>query len=57
MREDTDIELFLSDKINVIKDINQSNFKISLIFDIHFVDIVRLNQVKYIYSKNCSIPY
>jgi hypothetical protein len=56
MREDTDIELFLSNKINVIKDFNQSNFKISLIFDIHPVDIVRLNEVKYLYSKKLFDP-
>jgi len=40
--DDNGVELLLSNKIDNIKDINESNFKISLTFEIHPVDVVRL---------------
>lgn len=57
-REDEgEIELLNSHKIDSVKKINESSFKISLTFEINPVEIVKLNEAKYLYSKDVVQSY
>ena len=57
-REDEgEIELLNSHRIDSIKKINESSFKISLTFEINPVEIVKLNEAKYLYSKDVVQSY
>lgn len=44
-------------RIDSIKGINETSFKLSLTFEIHPLDIVRLNEAKYLYSKDIVQSY
>lgn len=44
-------------RIDSVKDINETSFKLSLTFEIHPLDIVRLNEAKYLYSKDIVQSY
>lgn len=55
--DDSGIELINSHKIESIKKINESSFKISLTFEINPVEIVKFNEAKYVYSKDVIQSY
>ena len=49
--DENGVELVNSHKIESIKSINESSFKISLTFEINPVEIAKLKEAKYLYSK------
>lgn len=51
------MEILTSHAIESIKDINESNYKLSLTFEIHPLEVVRLQGVKYLYSKDIVQSY
>jgi hypothetical protein len=51
------VEILTSHAIESIKDINESNYKLSLTFEIHPLEVVRLQGVKYLYSKDIVQSY
>jgi hypothetical protein len=55
--DDTGIELLNSHKLESIKTINETQFKVSLTFEINPVEIVKLNEAKYLYSKDVVQSY
>ena len=55
--DDSGVELLSSHKIDSIKGVNQSSFKISLTFEINPLKVVKLNEAKYLYSKEVTQSY
>jgi hypothetical protein len=55
--DDTGVELLNTHKLESIHSIDQSNFKISLTFEIQPVEIVKLVESKYLYSKEVTQSY
>jgi hypothetical protein len=49
--------LITQHKIDSIKDINESSYKVSLTFEISPIEIVKVNSVKYLYSKDVVQSY
>jgi hypothetical protein len=55
--DDYGIELLNSHKLPSIESVNETNFKVSLTFEIHPVEIAKLIEAKYLYSKEISQTY
>ena len=55
--DENGVELLNSHRLDSITTVNQSSFKISLTFEINPIEIVKLNEVKYLYSKDVIQSY
>lgn len=55
--DESGIELISSHRIESIKDINKSSYKISITFEIHPIEVVKLQEVKYVFSKDVVQSY